>query len=99
MNATWSRRRGGVIGLLVIGATFAWLLFGGLDRNVVFFLTPAELLAKGPAAMDVPVRLGGQVKPGSFDPHGDDVDVGRGGRIDAIDDEVRRRRCRARADQ
>ncbi len=65
MSITPSRRRGALIGLLVIGATFAWLLFGGLDRNVVFFLTPAELLAKGPAAMDVPVRLGGQVKPGS----------------------------------
>ena len=65
MSAIWTRRRGGVIGLVVIGATFVWLLFGGLDRNVVFFLTPAELLAKGPAVMDVPVRLGGQVKPGS----------------------------------
>lgn len=65
MSITASRRRGALIGLLVIGATFAWLLFGGLDRNVVFFLTPAELLAKGPAVMEVPVRLGGQVKPGS----------------------------------
>ena len=65
MNAISGRRRWGIIGLLVIGATFAWLVFGGLDRNVVFFLTPAELLAKGPAAVNVPVRLGGQVKPGS----------------------------------
>lgn len=60
-----SRRRWGIIGVAVIAVAFAWLVFGGLDKNVVFFLTPAELLAKGPEAMEVPVRLGGQVKPGS----------------------------------
>lgn len=59
------RRRWGVIGLLLIAGTFAWLLYGGIDRNVVYFLTPAELLAKGTAAIEVPVRLGGQVKAGS----------------------------------
>lgn len=52
-------------GAVVIVAVFAWLLFGGLEKNVVFFLTPQELLAKGPEAVGVPVRLGGQVKPGS----------------------------------
>jgi cytochrome c-type biogenesis protein CcmE len=49
----------------VIVAIFAWLLFGGLEKNVVFFLTPRELLAKGTNGVGVPVRLGGQVKPGS----------------------------------
>lgn len=49
----------------VILAVFAWLLFGGLEKNVVFFLTPQELLAKGADGVGVPVRLGGQVKPGS----------------------------------
>jgi len=52
-------------GAIVIVAVFAWLLFGGLQKNVVFFLTPQELLAKGNDGVDVPVRLGGQVKPGS----------------------------------
>ena len=46
-------------------ATFGYLLYGGIDQNVVYFLTPHELLAKGTRAVDVPVRLGGQVKPGS----------------------------------
>ena len=49
----------------VIVAIFAWLLFGGLEKNVVFFLTPKEVLAKGNDVVGVPVRLGGQVKPGS----------------------------------
>jgi cytochrome c-type biogenesis protein CcmE len=50
--------------VIVLGA-FGFLLWGGLDRNVVFFLTPQELLARGTSAYDVPVRLGGQVSPGS----------------------------------
>jgi cytochrome c-type biogenesis protein CcmE len=49
---------------MILGA-FAFLLWGGLDKNVVFFLTPQELLAKGTRGYDVPVRLGGQVVPGS----------------------------------
>lgn len=53
-------------GAAVIVAVFAWLLFGGLEKNVVFFLTPQELLAKGAGGVGVPVRLGGQVKPGSL---------------------------------
>jgi cytochrome c-type biogenesis protein CcmE len=51
------------VGVLVIA--FGWLIYGGLDSNVVYFLTPKELLAKGAEGYDKPVRLGGQVKPGS----------------------------------
>jgi cytochrome c-type biogenesis protein CcmE len=51
------------VGVLVIA--FGWLIYGGLDSNVVYFLTPKELEAKGEKGYDVPVRLGGQVKPGS----------------------------------
>lgn len=61
MNRKWVLAGAGVI----LGV-FAWLTFGGLEKNVVFFLTPQELLAKGEAGVDVPVRLGGQVKPGSM---------------------------------
>jgi cytochrome c-type biogenesis protein CcmE len=53
-----------VAAVIVLGA-FGYLLYGGLDKNVVFFLTPQELLARGDKAFDVPVRLGGQVTPGS----------------------------------
>ena len=59
------KRRTVIGGAVVILAVFAWLLFGGLRENVVFFLTPQELLAKGSDGVGVPVRLGGQVKPGS----------------------------------
>ena len=60
-----TRRRWAFVAAGILIATFAWLLYGGLDKNIVFFLTPKELLAKGAAAYDVPVRLGGQVKPAS----------------------------------
>jgi len=54
-----------IVAVAVLVAAFGWLLYGGLDKNVVFFLTPQELLAKGTDGYDVPVRLGGQVKLGS----------------------------------
>jgi cytochrome c-type biogenesis protein CcmE len=52
-------------GLAAVVAAFAYLLYGGIGENLVYFLSPKELLAKGTAAYDVPVRLGGQVVPGS----------------------------------
>lgn len=66
MTETKSKRKPfAIAGVVLVVAVFAWLLYGGLDKNVVFFLTPAELLAKGNDGYDVPVRLGGQVKPGT----------------------------------
>lgn len=59
------KRRWAIAAAAVLVAAFGWLLYGGLDKNVVFFLTPKELLAKGTAGYEVPVRLGGQVKPKS----------------------------------
>ena len=59
------KRRWVLGGLAVIVAAFAWLIVGGLKENVVFFLTPAELLAKGNDGVGAPVRLGGMVKAGS----------------------------------
>lgn len=60
-----SKRKWAIAGTAAIVAVFGWMLYGGLDKNVVFFLTPKELLAKGTEGYDVPIRLGGQVKPGS----------------------------------
>lgn len=59
-----SKRKWAIAGTAAIVAVFGWMLYGGLDKNVVFFLTPKELLAKGTEGYDVPIRLGGQVKPG-----------------------------------
>ena len=62
-------RRGGQIavafGVVTILSAFGYLLYGGVEKNLVYFLTPKELLARGSSAYDAPVRLGGQVVPGS----------------------------------
>ena len=66
MSSAQGRRRSALaVGVVIILAAFGFLLYGGIDKNVVFFLTPNELLSRGSAAYDVPVRLGGLVQPGS----------------------------------
>lgn len=60
-----TRRQSALVAAIVVLGAFAWLLYGNLDKNIVFFLTPQELLAKGTDGYEVPVRLGGQVKTGS----------------------------------
>jgi cytochrome c-type biogenesis protein CcmE len=55
------------LGLAAIVGALALLVAGGLQENVVFFLTPSELEAKGAEVYDQPLRLGGQVKPGTVD--------------------------------
>jgi cytochrome c-type biogenesis protein CcmE len=63
--ATMNSRRWALVAVAGIVAAFGWLMYGGLDKNVVYFWTPKELLAKGDAAYERPVRLGGQVKAGT----------------------------------
>ena len=60
-----SKRLGLVAGVVLLAGLFGWLLYGGLDKNIVYFLTPQELLAREPKVFDAPLRLGGQVQPGS----------------------------------
>lgn len=66
MSSVRGRRRSALaVAVVIVLAAFGFLLYGGIGRNVVFFLTPQELLARGEAAYGVPVRLGGLVAPGS----------------------------------
>lgn len=53
--------------ILVVVAGIGYFFFGKLEENVVYFVTPSELLQKGKAGMDQPVRLGGMVKVGTVD--------------------------------
>lgn len=54
-----------ILTLLVVLGGFGYLIYGGLDDNLVYFLTPSELMAKGDSAHGKPVRLGGMVVPGT----------------------------------
>ena len=61
---TRRRTAAGLAALVLVGA-FGFLLWGGIGENIVYFLTPNELLARGAQGYDVPLRLGGMVSPGS----------------------------------
>ncbi len=64
-KARTGRRLGLIAGAVIILSGFGYLLYGGIGDNLVYFLTPAELLERGELAYDAPVRLGGQVNPGT----------------------------------
>jgi cytochrome c-type biogenesis protein CcmE len=69
------KRTFGIAAGIVIAGVFAYLLLGGLGDNIVFFLTPQELLAREEKGFDVPVRLGGQVAPGSVQWNAEAIDL------------------------
>ena len=58
-------RLGAWVGIVVIVAGLGYLFYGGIGNNLVYFLTPTELIGKGEAAIGAPVRLGGMVVTGS----------------------------------
>jgi cytochrome c-type biogenesis protein CcmE len=60
-----ARKPMAIAALVVMLGAFGYLMYGGVEDNLVYFLTPNELVAKGDKAVDRPVRLGGQVVPGS----------------------------------
>src|SRR5215472_11845408 len=56
---------GALVGAAVVLVAFGYLIWGGIGSNLVYFLTPKELLDKGPKAVGVSVRLGGLVQAGT----------------------------------
>lgn len=63
------------LGLVAVVASVGMLVWGGLKENIVYFLTPSELVARGPDIVDEPLRLGGQVKPGSVSWDAENLDL------------------------
>lgn len=70
-----NRKLIGLFGAILVLGGFGFLIWGGLGSNLVYFLTPSELLARGEAAYETPVRLGGQVVPGSIEWNADALDL------------------------
>ncbi len=68
-------KAGVILGTVLVLSGFGYLVWGGLGSNIVYFLTPTELIEKGPAAYGAPVRLGGQVVPGSIRWDADALDL------------------------
>lgn len=59
------KKFGAIAATVVVLSGFGYLAYGGIGDNLVYFLTPSELMARGTSAYDGAVRLGGEVKPGS----------------------------------
>jgi cytochrome c-type biogenesis protein CcmE len=53
------------VGGLLITAVLGFVVYQGISNNLVYYITPSELLARGASAEGQSVRLGGQVRPGS----------------------------------
>lgn len=75
MTSRTRRRATMLAAALAILTAFGYLLYSGIGENLVYFLTPSELMAKGSAAYDTPVRLGGQVEPGSVEWDAETLDL------------------------
>lgn len=67
------KRWGLVLAAAVILGGFGYLMVGGIGENLVYFYTPGELLAQ--AKYDQPLRLGGQVMPGTVKWDADKLDL------------------------
>jgi cytochrome c-type biogenesis protein CcmE len=55
-----------LIGAAVIAACVGYLVYGGIQETIVYFVTPSELHAKGTSAYGKSLRLGGLVRAGSW---------------------------------
>ncbi|HSJ16216.1 MAG TPA: cytochrome c maturation protein CcmE [Longimicrobiales bacterium] len=75
MKMKRSRVLGMTLGMVLVLGGFGYLLYGNIGDNIVYFLSPGELLAKGEQAYDAPVRLGGQVVPGTVQWNADALDL------------------------
>ncbi|HEY0883524.1 MAG TPA: cytochrome c maturation protein CcmE [Archangium sp.] len=65
MNAENRNRLIAVGAILVAGAALAWIAFGNIGENLVYYWKPSEMVAQGDKAYGATVRLGGVVVPGS----------------------------------
>jgi cytochrome c-type biogenesis protein CcmE len=67
------------VGLIAVAALvlsgFGYLIYGGIGENLVYFLTPDELIERGEDARDAPVRLGGLVVPGTVEWNAEAIDL------------------------
>jgi cytochrome c-type biogenesis protein CcmE len=60
------RRRRFIIGALIILTAVAYIIYGGMQQAIVYFVTPSELKAKDSNSANKFLRMGGMVVTGSM---------------------------------
>jgi len=60
------RRRRFIIGGLIILTALAYIIYGGMQQAIVYFVTPSELKAKESNSTNKFLRMGGMVVTGSM---------------------------------
>lgn len=66
MTAVVRTRLIAVAALLAAGAALAFIAFGNMGENLVYYWSPAEVLSNGEKAYGPTIRMGGIVKKGSI---------------------------------
>jgi cytochrome c-type biogenesis protein CcmE len=66
MSPTNRNRMIAVIALLVAGAGLAFIAFGNIGENLVYYWSPSEMVAQGSRAYGPTIRLGGIVEAKSI---------------------------------
>ena len=67
MSSERNRRRIlAVVAIMVAAGVLAFLAFGGIGENLVYYWSPTELEASGDKALGATIRLGGLVEPGTI---------------------------------
>ena len=61
-----TRSRRFLIGGVIILAALSYMIYGGMQEALVYFVTPTELKAKEPGSADKFLRMGGMVVKGSL---------------------------------
>ena len=56
-----------VVAIALVLGVLAFLSFGGLGENLVYYWSPTELVESGDKALGATVRLGGLVAPGTVE--------------------------------
>ena len=71
-NNAGQRRIALVASLLVAGAALAFVSFGNIGENLVYYWNPTQLVEAGDKSIGATIRLGGVVKGGTVDWQPDD---------------------------
>jgi cytochrome c-type biogenesis protein CcmE len=65
-----------MVGLVAVAAVVSYLIWTGVSETMVYYLTPAELMAKvttDPTFKDVGVKVSGRVIPGTYERAGGEL--------------------------